>query len=163
MLTMKEIVDMARGDREYQRLAADLGVHKATVSKWVQGIGVPDPEQIPELARLAGLSVAAVAIAALATRDRRRVRSSAWTQAWEQLARAGLASNMHYAISAEGHRRRRQSLTRLSGRVKHYQPALQVWRRGTLLRAWRLLRGYSTSSRTVSAAPSLPTLAWAPA
>ena len=154
MLTMKEIVDLARGDNEYQRLAADLGVHKATVSKWVQGIGVPDPEQIPELARLAGLSVPAVAIAALATRDRKHAKAQYWRKAWDQLDRKDCI-----LCQTEGDRRRSQRSTQLSGWGNNHQPALQTLTNRALSRAWHWLRGYSASSRTVSAAPSLPMLA----
>jgi len=182
MLTMKEIVDLARGDREYQRLAADLGVHKATVSKWVQGVGAPDPEVIPELARLAGLSVAAVAIAALATRDRRGVKARQWTQAWDQLARAGLAAVAGVAVlndcilckkapdAQEAPTAASRWASQLSGWVKQQLPALQtyaIWRiqkltAGTLRRLCTWHRGYSASPVS-SAGPSWPMLGWTPA
>jgi transcriptional regulator with XRE-family HTH domain len=151
MQTLEQIIEAAKGEGDYQSLAARLGVNKGSITKWRQGLSAPDPQYIPELARLAGLSVAAVAIAALATRDRHGTQARHWRRAWDDLARAGLAAVVlavglgaqapaeaqptpevapvrHYANSR---RRRRQEaataasrwLSRLSGRVNNNQPA----------------------------------------
>jgi transcriptional regulator with XRE-family HTH domain len=173
MLTLEQILDLAKGDGDYQTLAKRLGCHKAAVSKWRHGLGAPDPEYIPELARLSGLSVAAVAIAALATRDRRGVKARQWTQAWDQLARAGLAAAAGVAVvsdcilckaptAQEAPTPAIRWLRQLSGWLKNHQPALQDSTARTLRRLCAWPRGYSTSS-PASPGASWLTPAWAPA
>lgn len=171
MLTLQEIVDRARAGGEYQEVARRLGVNKATVSRWVQGIGAPAPEHVVELARLSGLSVAAVAVAALAARDRRQAKAKAWEQAWTQLARAGLATVLLTVAAgapspAETPPAQPPGLHIMSNRRRRRLEAASTLQRltaRTLSSAWHWLAGYSRSTRAGSAAPSGPTLGWRPA
>ena len=167
MLTLQEIVDLARAGGEYQAVARQLGVNKATVSRWVQGVGAPAPEHVVELARLSGLSVAAVAVAALAARDRRHTKARAWEQAWTQLARAGLAAavlavglgapapadaSQVVTTAYYGKRRRRQEVARVQRSTAR-----------TIASAWHWLNGCCLSRPAGLPDPSGLTLGWRPA